>query len=58
MPAICWTRYFILAQGYGVREKIIYQDNRAQFFWRIMAKHQAQKGPSTSISNSISSQIE
>jgi hypothetical protein len=27
MPAILWTRYFLEAQGYGVRENIIFQDN-------------------------------
>ena len=27
MPAILWTRYFLEAQGYGVHENIIYQDN-------------------------------
>jgi hypothetical protein len=27
MPAILWTRYFLEAQGYGVRENIMYQDN-------------------------------
>jgi hypothetical protein len=29
MPAICWTRYFVEAQGREVREKIVYQDNRS-----------------------------
>lgn len=29
MPSICWTRYFMLAQGYGVKESIIYQDNQS-----------------------------
>jgi len=27
MPAICWTRYFLQSQGYGVSENIVYQDN-------------------------------
>ena len=27
MPAVCWTRYFMDAQGYGVKENIAYQDN-------------------------------
>jgi hypothetical protein len=27
MPAILWTRYFLEAQGYGIRENIVYQDN-------------------------------
>jgi hypothetical protein len=29
MPAILWTRYFMKAQGYGVRENIVYQDNKS-----------------------------
>jgi hypothetical protein len=27
MPQVLWTRYFLEAQGYDVRESIIYQDN-------------------------------
>jgi len=29
MPAILWTRYFLKAQGYGVKESIVYQDNKS-----------------------------
>jgi hypothetical protein len=29
MPAICWTRYFLEAQGYAVSENIVYQDNKS-----------------------------
>jgi hypothetical protein len=29
MPAICWTRYFLEAQGYKVAENILYQDNQS-----------------------------
>jgi hypothetical protein len=29
MPAICWTRYFLQAQGYQVHENIVFQDNRS-----------------------------
>ena len=29
MPAILWTWYFMEAQGYGVRENIVYQDNKS-----------------------------
>ena len=29
MPAICWTRYFLESQGYGVYENILYQDNQS-----------------------------
>jgi hypothetical protein len=37
MPAICWTRYFLAAQGYHVRDNIIFQDNKSAIFWRKMA---------------------
>ena len=29
MPAVCWTRYFLEAQGYGVKDNILYQDNKS-----------------------------
>jgi hypothetical protein len=29
MPAICWTRYFLESQGYGVFENVLYQDNQS-----------------------------
>jgi hypothetical protein len=29
MPAICWTRYFLESQVYGVFENILYQDNQS-----------------------------
>jgi hypothetical protein len=29
MPAICWTQYFMEAQGYKVTENIVYQDNQS-----------------------------
>jgi hypothetical protein len=29
MPAICWSRYFLQAQGYEVKENILYQDNKS-----------------------------
>jgi hypothetical protein len=29
MPAICWTRYFMEAQGYQVQENILFQDNKS-----------------------------
>jgi hypothetical protein len=27
MPAICWTPYFMKAQGYGVKDNVLFQDN-------------------------------
>ena len=29
MPAICWTRYFMEAQGYKVIDNILFQDNKS-----------------------------
>ena len=29
MPPICWTRYFLEAQGYCVDDNILYQDNKS-----------------------------
>jgi hypothetical protein len=29
MPAICWTRYFMQAQGYKIEDNILYQDNKS-----------------------------
>jgi hypothetical protein len=29
MPVICWTWYFMEAQGYEVKDNILYQDNRS-----------------------------
>ena len=28
MPEICWTQYFLKAQGYRVLDKVLFQDNR------------------------------
>jgi hypothetical protein len=29
MPAICWTRYFMKAQGYGFKDSVLFQDNKS-----------------------------
>jgi hypothetical protein len=29
MPAICWARYFMKAQGYGVKDIVLFQDNKS-----------------------------
>jgi hypothetical protein len=29
MPAICWTHYFMKAQGYGVKDNVLFQDNKS-----------------------------
>ena len=29
MPSICWTRYFVEAQGYKVSDNVLFQDNKS-----------------------------
>lgn len=29
MPQVLWTRYFLEAQGYGLRDNLVYQDNQS-----------------------------
>jgi hypothetical protein len=29
MPDICWTRYFMKAQGYDVKDNVLFQDNKS-----------------------------
>jgi hypothetical protein len=29
MTAICWTQYFMKAQGYGVKDNVLFQDNKS-----------------------------
>ena len=29
MPPVCWTQYFIQAQGYKVKDNILFQDNKS-----------------------------
>jgi hypothetical protein len=34
MPAICWTRYFMEAQGYQVNDNVLFQDNKSAILLR------------------------
>ena len=36
MPVICWTQYFLKAQGYKVNDNILFQDNRSMM---LLAKN-------------------
>ena len=29
MPEICWTRYFLKAQGYRILDNVLFQDNKS-----------------------------
>ncbi len=43
MPAICWTRLFLKAQGYGVSENIVYQDNKSAILMEKNGKASSSK---------------
>jgi hypothetical protein len=43
MPAVLWTRYFLEAQGYGVRENIAYQDNKSAILMEKNGKASSSK---------------
>ena len=43
MPAIHWTRYFLEAQGYGVQENILFQDNKSSILLEKNGKASSRK---------------
>jgi hypothetical protein len=43
MPAICWTRYFMKAQGYGVKDNILFQDNKSSILLEKNGKASSSK---------------
>jgi hypothetical protein len=43
MPAICWTRYFLKAQGYDVKANILFQDNKSSILLEKNGKASSSK---------------
>jgi hypothetical protein len=43
MPAICWTRYFMMAQGYGVKDNVLFQDNNSSILLEKNGKASSSK---------------
>jgi hypothetical protein len=43
MPAICWTRYFMKAQGYGVKDNVLFQDNKSSIILEKNGKASSSK---------------
>jgi hypothetical protein len=43
MPAICWTHYFMKAQGYGVRDNVLFQDNKSSILLEKNGKASSSK---------------
>jgi hypothetical protein len=45
MPAILWTCYFMEAQGFGVQENVVYQDNKSAILMEKNGKDSSSKHP-------------
>jgi hypothetical protein len=43
IPAICWTRYFMKAQGYGIKDNVLFQDNKSSIFLEKNGKASSSK---------------
>jgi hypothetical protein len=43
MPAVCWTRYFMEAQGYNVADNVVAQDNKASMLLENNGKASSSK---------------
>ena len=58
MPAVCWTRYFMEAQGYKIKDNILHQDNMSSILLEKMGKLRAASARSMSTFVAFSSPIE
>jgi hypothetical protein len=43
MPAICWTRYFMKAQGYGVKDNVLFQEHNSSILLEKNGKDSSSK---------------
>jgi hypothetical protein len=43
MSAICWTRYFMKAQGYGVKDNVLFQNNKSSILLEKNGKASSSK---------------
>jgi hypothetical protein len=43
MPAICWTRYFMKTQVYGVKDNVLFQDNNSSILLENNGKASSSK---------------
>jgi hypothetical protein len=43
MPSVLWTWYFMVAQGYGIQENIVYQDNKSVILMERNSKASSSK---------------
>ena len=57
MPIILWARQFLLAQGYGIVENLLLQDNKSSILLEQMVSPQLVRGQGISTSGTSSLQI-
>jgi hypothetical protein len=43
MPAICWTHYFMKAQGYDIKDNVLFQDNKSSILLENNGKASSRK---------------
>jgi len=43
MPAVCWTRFFMKAQGYTVKDNVVHQDNQSSILLEKNGKASSSK---------------
>ena len=43
MPAICWTRYFLKAQGYRILDNVLFQENKSSILLEKNGKSSSSK---------------
>jgi hypothetical protein len=43
VPTICWTRYFMKARGYGVKDNVLFQDNKSSIILEKNGKASSSK---------------
>jgi hypothetical protein len=48
MPEICWTRYFIKAQGYAAKDNVLFQDDKSSILLEKNGRLQAESARSMS----------
>ena len=48
MPIILWTRYFLIAQGYGIIENLLLQDNKSAILLEHNGKASSRNAQGTS----------
>jgi hypothetical protein len=43
LPQVIWTKYFLEAQGYGIKDSVVYQDNKSAMLYEQNGKASSSK---------------